>query len=32
MAGGYCVRTLAQGTCTYANACGTQSWSFALAA
>ena len=32
LAGGYCLRTAAQGSCAYANACGTQSWSFALAA
>jgi hypothetical protein len=32
LAGGYCLRTAAQGPCAYANACGTQSWSFVLAA
>src|SRR5215470_3189379 len=32
LAGGYCLRTAAQGACSYANACGTQSWCFALAA
>ena len=32
LAGGYCLRTATQGPCAYANACGTQSWSFALAA
>jgi site-specific recombinase XerD len=32
LAGGYCLRAAAQGPCAYANACGTQSWSFVLAA
>ena len=32
LAGGYCLRAPAQGACPYANACGTQSWSFAPAA
>jgi hypothetical protein len=31
LAGGYCVRNVAQGTCAYANTCGTQSSSFARA-
>jgi Phage integrase family len=31
LAGGYCLRTAAQGVCPYANICGTQSWSFAPA-
>ena len=29
---GYCSRHQAAGACPYANACGTQSWSFVLAA
>jgi site-specific recombinase XerD len=32
LSGGYCLRAAAQGPCAYANACGTQSWSFVLAA
>jgi len=32
LASGYCSRHQAAGACPYANACGTQSWSFVLAA
>lgn len=32
LAGGYCLRAPAQGACPYANACGSQSSSFAPAA
>jgi len=32
VAHGYCSRQLAAEACPYASACGTQSWSFALAA
>ena len=32
VAHGYCSRHLAAEACPYANACGTQSWSFAPAA
>ena len=32
VAHGYCSRQLAAEACQYANACGTQSWSFVLAA